>query len=745
MARSSGRTTVSKGRSKTAPSRARRVAKWLGIGSGALFLTAVIAFAIAWFTIAIPSPNEVATAEASILYYADGKTEIQRLSMINRESIPLSQVPVQVQHAMIAAEDRDFYSNSGVSPAGIGRAIKSGISGGQRVGGSTITQQYVKNYYLTQDQTISRKFSEIILSLKIDQQLSKDEILANYLNTIYYGRGAYGIQTAAKAYFGKGAQNLTVAEGALLASVIRGPSLYDPSISAKTLANAKERFGYVLDGMVDQGWLSAAERARTVFPTVLKPAGRAAVGGPQGYIVAAARQELAELGYDEDQISGGGLRIVTTIDKRTEDAAITAMTKNMPTGKDAAGLNAGLVAIKPGDGAVLALYGGKDFATNQYSAATDAHLQAGSTFKPFTLLAAVSKGISTNTRFNGNSPVSFPEIPEHAIPNYGDRSYGMVTMRRATARSINTAYVGLNLQIGPEATKAAAIAAGIPADTPGLDATPTNVLGTASPRVIDIADAYATIAAQGTYAKPYLLKSVTSSINPDVSYTATPQTRAAFGKDMTADVTEAMTETVLPGGTATKLQRLNRPIAGKTGTSNENKSVWFAGFVPQMSVAVGMYKDVGGVAMPLQDIAGYDSLTGGTFPTSIWYDFADVAFDGMPVQDFPERVGVGDDQVGGPMSTDTATQAPTSTGPTTTTTTTTATTTTVPAPTTTRTATTPAPTGTTSTPTTPATTTSAPPATTPGTTPATTLGAAPATGQGTTPGETAARSTPAAR
>ncbi len=662
MARAAGRTSAASKRRSTKPrSRGRRLLKWLGLGSASLFLVGLIAFLIAWFTIQIPSPNELATAEASILYYADGKTEIQRLSTINRESIPLSQIPAQVQHAMIAAEDRDFYSNSGVSPAGIARAIKSGVSGGQRVGGSTITQQYVKNYYLTQEQTISRKFSEIILSLKIDGQLSKDEILANYLNTIYYGRGAYGIQTAAKSYFGKGAQNLTVAEGALLASVIRGPSLYDPSISAKTLANAKERFGYVLDGMVEQGWLTPAERATTVFPTVLKPASRAAVGGPQGYIVAAARQELAALGYDEDQISGGGLRIVTTIDKRTEDAAITAMTKNLPTGKDAVGLNAGLVAIKPGDGAILALYGGKDFAANQFSAATDAHLQAGSTFKPFCLLAAVSKGISTNTRFNGNSPVAFPEIPEHPIPNFGDRSYGMVTMRRATARSINTAYVGLNLQIGPEATKAAAIAAGIPADTPGLDATPTNVLGTASPRVIDIADAYATIAAQGTYAKPYLLKSVTSSVNPDVDYTATPQTRAAFGKDVTADVTEAMTQTVLPGGTATKLQGLDRPVAGKTGTSNENKSVWFAGFVPQMSIAVGMYKDVGGVAMPLQDIAGYESLTGGTFPTSIWYDFADVAFEGMPVKEFPARVGIGDDQVGGQASVDTATATPSST------------------------------------------------------------------------------------
>ena len=238
--------------------------KWGTIAGLALFVIGVIGVIIAYNKIGIPQPNDIANRQVSIVYYADGKTELDRIAVQdgNRESVKLSQVPKFVQDAHIAAEDRTFYQNNGISVGGILRAVKTSVTGESQVGGSTITQQYVKNYFLTQDRTISRKAKEILIAVKIDGQLTKQEILEKYLNTLYYGRGAYGIQSAAKAYFGKDVSRLTVAEGAVLASVINAPSLYDPANGDKAEANLTKRFGYVLDGMVDEGWLSSAERAK---------------------------------------------------------------------------------------------------------------------------------------------------------------------------------------------------------------------------------------------------------------------------------------------------------------------------------------------------------------------------------------------------------------------------------------------------------------------------------------------------
>ena len=260
----------------------------------ALFLAGVATVAVAWVAIGIPTPNQLAEAQASIVYYSDGKTEMDRITQVdgNRESVPLSKVPVHVQHALLAAEDRSFYQNKGVSPTGIGRALVAAVKGGPTQGGSTITQQYVKNYFLTQDQTLTRKGKELIISLKIDQQKSKSEILADYLNTIYYGRGAYGIQTASKAYFDKDVSKLTVSEGALLASVIRGPGFYDPSLGAQQKKNAQARVTYVLDGMQAEGWLTPAQRAKAKFPQVISPKAKKTKGGSIGYITADVQQEL---------------------------------------------------------------------------------------------------------------------------------------------------------------------------------------------------------------------------------------------------------------------------------------------------------------------------------------------------------------------------------------------------------------------------------------------------------------------
>jgi membrane peptidoglycan carboxypeptidase len=678
-----------------------------------LFALGCVGVAIAYATIDPPKPNQLADAQASIMYYDDGKTELARISDVNgnRESVDLKAIPDHVQKAVIAAEDRSFYSNNGVSPTGIARAIWDGLRGSTtQSGGSTITQQYVKNYFLTQDKSLTRKGKEIIISVKIDQQQSKGEVLQNYLNTIYYGRGAYGIQTASKAYFGKDAGQLTIAEGAVLASVINAPSLYDPALGQKQQDNLRNRFAYVLDGMVSQGWLSQAERGTiSAVPQTLPPQPNKALAGPNGYLVNEVRKHLvSDLKLSDNDIDRGGLRITTTISKQAQDAALAAIDKDFP--KDAKDVYAGLAAVRPGDGAIVAMYGGADYQARQYNATTDAVMQAGSTMKPFALVAALQQGVSTKTRFDGNSPLVVPGLGrEGGISNESNTDYGMVDLRRATAKSINTVFVGLNQRIGPKATREAAVAAGIPANTPGLGDDLTNVLGTSSPHVLDVANAYATIAAQGQRATPYLIAAVTSE-QVNIDFKAPKQLREAFAKDIAADVIDAMKQVTAPGGTGARAADIGRPVAAKTGTSEEHKSVWFTAIVPQLSVSIGMYRDVGGVPQPLENITGINELSGNSIPLSIYRDFITAALKGVPAQDFPPRVGIGDTKVAAPSttitvppSTSTATQ-PTTTTPTTTTPTTTAPTTTTPPRSTT---TTPPPSTTTTPP--PSTTTTPPP------------------------------------
>lgn len=622
----------------------------------------VVAGAVAFALVQVPDPNELADAQTTVVYYDDGQTEMARVAEQNRESVPLSAVPEQVRKAVIAAEDRDFYTNQGVSVGGIARSVWQALRGSEvQGGGSTITQQYVKNYFLNQDRTADRKIRELIIAVKIDRDRTKDQILEGYLNTIYYGRGAYGIQTAARAYFNKDVGQLTVAEGAVLASIINAPSLYDPALGAKQQANLQSRFDYVLDGMVAQGWLTPAERAATTMPAIQPKAPSRVLSGPDGYIVAAVRDELkGKLKLSDQDIDQGGLRITTSISKPSQDAAVAAMDDNFPkTGVD--DVYAGLVAVRPADGAVVAMYGDKDYQARQFSSATDAQIPAGSTFKPFALIAALQQGISTKTTVDGDSPLVDAQVlgAGTKIANEGGRSYGMVDLRRATASSINTAFMRLNVKVTPKATYDAAVAAGIPASTAGLGQEYTNVLGTASPRVLDVASAYATIAAEGRRANPYLISKVTAKAI-GVDYAVTPNVQDAFGKDVAADVIDAMEQVTKSGGTGARAAQVGRPVAGKTGTSEERKSVWFSGYTPQLAASVAMYKDVGGVMQPLTGIGGLDELSGNSFPLSIWIDFMRAALKGQDEKDFPARVGIGDDSVRSTATaTRTATPAPT--------------------------------------------------------------------------------------
>jgi membrane peptidoglycan carboxypeptidase len=665
---------------RPAPKARRRIfsAKRILLVLLGLFLVGATLVGVAYATINVPQPNDLANAQASIIYYADGKTEMARISEINRESVPLSQIPLHVQHALLAAEDRTFYQNNGVSPSGIARALIVALKGGPTQGGSTITQQYVKNYFLTQDKTISRKAKEFIISIKIDQQESKNTILANYLNTIYYGRGAYGIQTAARAYFGHDASKLTVAEGALLASVIRGPSYYDPALGAAQKANAEARVKYVLDGMVTEGWLTPQARAKATFPKTIAKA-KIATSGTVGYITNEVKNELqSNLHLGISDIDRGGLRIVTTIDKKAQDSAVKAVNENMPSeysapaAKDKA-LHVGLTAIQPGTGAIVAMYGGKDYSTDPYNTSTQATLQGGSTFKVFGLLAALQKGISTKTQYDGYSPHFLSqfvskEFPRGEVTNFGNEQFGRLDLRRALANSVNTVFAQLNVDLAAPGTSAtgvrdAAILAGLPKGCPGsshalgctagLGTNINNIFGTASPHVLDMASAFATIAAQGQRATPHVIARVTSA-SGGIDYTVKKDLTTVFDPKVTADVTEAMTH-VVTEGTGTGALGLGRPAAGKTGTTTKNLAVWFDGFTPQLSAAVGIYQGDGTKTITVNN---FGEVTGGTYPVKIWTAFMQGALQGEKVMDFPPRAGVGDNTLPPPPTTAPPTTAP---------------------------------------------------------------------------------------
>ena len=291
------------------------------------FVAVVGVFAVLVARTTVPEPNDVATAQTTIVYWGDGRTELGRLGDANRVSVPLEQVPLTMQHAVLSAEDREFYDEGGFSPKGIGRAIWNNVSGGSTQGGSTITQQYAKNAFLTQERTFTRKFSELILAVKLDTSVSKDQILGDYLNTIYFGRGAYGIESASRSYFGKSVSKLTLGESAALAAIIRSPGGYAPETN---LPKLQGRWNYVLDGMVEKGWITPAERATATFPTFVKKKSANKYAGPNGYLLAAVQQSLAARGFTEDDVNRGGLRVVSTFDKQAQAAAIVAVREQGP-------------------------------------------------------------------------------------------------------------------------------------------------------------------------------------------------------------------------------------------------------------------------------------------------------------------------------------------------------------------------------------------------------------------------------
>lgn len=642
-------------RAKAKPKRPvwQRALLW-GLAAVAVAATlGLAAFVVLYLTTDVPEPNDFATSETTIVYYAGGKQELGRFSTENRVSVPLADVPDHVQKAVLAAEDRTFYENRGISPTGIGRAVWNNLRGGSTQGGSTITQQYVKNYYLTQDQTVTRKVREIILALKIDQTLSKDQILEDYLNTVYFGRGAYGIETAAQAWFGADASDLTVAQGAVLAAALQSPSNYDPASGKKEKRALAQRFDYVVQGMVSQGWLSDGKAASLDVPAIKEPSTRNQLGGPEGYLLQMVRQELVADGFSEQQIDSGGLRVSTTFSKQAQRSVVEAVRTEFPT-VDAARVHVGVAAVEPGTGAIRAIYGGRDYVARSLNNATQAFIPGGSTFKAFTLTAALEDGVSLDSRFAGNSPYVIPGDDNPAtreVDNEGDASYGStVDMWYATEQSINTAFVDLTMTIGPEAVVDAAARLGIPRTLPdgepnGLLPNARVTLGTASVSPLQMAAAYAALGAEGVYAEPFSVARVRTA-SGELLYENEREPDRVVDADVVSNVTAAL-ERVVSNGTGAEAQRLGRPAAGKTGTAGpdgDTQSSWFIGYTPQLAAAVGFYRGNGSVAPEddLDGVGGLPTFFGGAYPARIWTTFMTGAMEGVPVEEFPPAADIGE-------------------------------------------------------------------------------------------------------
>ncbi len=630
----------------------RAVPTWrltLGTVLGLALLLGAGVFA-AYQLVGIPAANAAATAQSNVYFYNDGSV-IARDGDVNREKVKLNQVPPSVRHAVLAAEDRDFYADDrAVDVKAMIRAGWNTVTGKGKQGGSTITQQYVKNYYLGQERTVLRKAKEAIIAVKLNREETKDQIFEGYLNTSYFGRNAYGIQAAAQAYYGKNVEDLTTAEGAYLSALLNAPSAYDVVAHPDNGPAAQRRWNYVLNGMVKEGWLDAAERATTQFPTPGKAKPPTGLSGQRGYIVQAVEDYLNRRGIlDAKTLATGGYRITTTLDKAKQDAFVKAVDENVTSRTSAEreadrNVRVGGASIVPDTGEVVALYGGIDYTKQYVSNATRRDYQVGSIFKPFVLTSAVvndsttqdGRPITANTVYDGTNKrtvVGVQGSTDYAPANEDDVDYGDITVRVATDKSVNSVYAQMAQDVGPGKVRDTAVALGIPTDTPDLTASPSIALGTANASVLDMAEAYATLADHGRHGDYVLVEKVTK----DGAEIELPErtTEQAVSREA-ADTTTAVLRSVVEGGTGTAAQAVGRPAVGKTGTAEEDRAAWFAGYTPDLASVVavmGQNPDTG-AQTPLYGALGLPRVNGGGAPAETWAAYTEAALRSSPAQEF---------------------------------------------------------------------------------------------------------------
>ena len=601
-------------------------------------------FAYAYSQYTVPEPKELANNQVSTIYASDNDTQLARLVPPegNRTHVTLDEVPVFVQDSVLAAEDRDFWENSGFSFTGLGRAVLGKVTGNDTAGGgSTITQQYVKNTLVGNEYSYVRKARELIYSIKMTNEWEKEDILNAYLNTVYFGRNAYGIQAASNAYFDKDAKDLTPEEGAMLAGLIQSPSGLDPRVNQE---GSENRWNYVLDGLVDMGDLSKEERDGMVFPETRDPAEYSAyteAPGANGHIKDQVIRELEDVGITENQVSTGGLRITTTIDMNVQNNTIQAVDDQLaPLQEDA---RAASVTIDPKTGAVRGYFGGHDSNGWDYA---NSPLQTGSTFKILALAAALQQGISLDTNYS-SAPYQLPG--SDLVTNVGG-GCGVCDLREATKQSLNTSYLRLqsDLKNGTQDTADMAHALGVARSLPGIEETLTEngkqpfegvVLGQYQSRPLDMATAMSTLANQGVWHNPHFVQRVENAAGEVLYEHPDDEGERRVSANVANNVLEAMGPVAawsngsLAGG---------RASASKTGTtqlgdSGTNKDAWMVGATPQLASAVwvgtadntsAIFDQYGGI------------MYGAGAPTKIWKSVLDNSLADQEFQQFPSAYPV---------------------------------------------------------------------------------------------------------
>uniref|UniRef100_UPI000A754411 transglycosylase domain-containing protein n=1 Tax=Nocardia jejuensis TaxID=328049 RepID=UPI000A754411 len=605
-------------------------------------------FLVAYSTVNVPQPGELKTNQVATIFMNDGTSVLSKVVPAegNRTDVSIDQIPPHVRNAVIAAEDRDFYTNPGFSISGFIRAARDNVLGKASAGGgSTITQQYVKNAMVGDERSLTRKMRELVISAKMARQWSKDDILTAYLNTIYFGRGAYGIDAASKAYFNKPVSELSREEGAVLAATIQQPSNLDPE---KNPTGAKTRWGYVLNGMVDGGNLSAADRANMQYPVVI-PAAEATQekslgSGPEGLVKAQVLTELAAAGISEHELNTEGLNITTTIDPAAQQSAVSAV-ENVMDGEPE-NLRTAVVSVDPKSGAVRAYYGGNNGLGYDFA---NAGLPPGSSFKVFGLAENLEMGKPLSTLYD-SAPVTVNGIK---ITNVEGEQCGMCTIAEALKRSLNTSFYRMMLDMsgnGPQKIADMAHKLGIPETIPGVGKTltepdgngPNNgvVLGQYQVRPLDMASAYATLAASGMYRAPHFVTKVTTSDGTVLL----DRGEVAGEQRVAAAVADNVTDAMKPIAAWSRNHNLsgNRDSATKTGTNQlgdtgENRDAWMVGYTPSLSTAVWVGTEQGD---RLRNASG-GMIYGSGLPADIWKKTMDGALQGTPVEKFPKPGTIG--------------------------------------------------------------------------------------------------------
>ena len=573
-------------------------------------------------------------AEASLVYAADG-TELTALHAgENRKEIPLAEVPEHVQDAVVAIEDRRFWTHIGIDVRAIVRALRHNLDVGDVIeGGSTITQQYVKNAIIGTDRTLDRKIEEAALAIQVERDHSKEEILEYYLNTVYFGAGAHGIEAAAQVYFGVPASELTVGQGALLAGLVRAPSTYDPFVNPE---GALERRGLVLDAMVEEDMLTRAEADAIAASDLVLKAPDPDDRFPGAHFVEEVKRFVLDhpafgRTYEERArlLFTGGLRIETTIDLelQAQAEAAVALVLQDPANDP----NASVVTIDPANGHVLAMVGGRDFFGTEpaakFNLATQAARPSGSSFKPLVLAAAIEEGIELAQVYPAPATMSLPITGDQwEVENYGGQAGGEVNLVEATVRSYNTAYAQLMMDVG--AADAVAVAADLGVSAP-LAAVPSAVLGANDVSPLDMTTAYATFANRGVRNDPVYVTRVTGP-DGEVIYQHDPSPVRAIDRDTADQITEVLQQ-VVSRGTGVQA-RIGRPVAGKTGTGQNWADAWFVGYTPDL--VTGVWVGFAEGQVPMVPPTTRIRVTGGAWPAEIWQLYMTAAHAELPISQF---------------------------------------------------------------------------------------------------------------